>query len=54
MGMSASPHLPTCCVFISSPLQKSSYEPVFSHGVRVSPLGTAATVWPTVPAPDDR
>jgi hypothetical protein len=22
-------------------------------GVRLSPLGTAATVWPTVPAPDD-
>jgi hypothetical protein len=26
----------------------------FSHGVRLSPLGTAATVWPIVPAPDDR
>jgi hypothetical protein len=26
----------------------------FSHGVRLSPLGSAATVWPTVPAPDDR
>jgi hypothetical protein len=25
----------------------------FSHGVRLSPLGTAATVWPIVPAPDD-
>jgi hypothetical protein len=25
----------------------------FSHGVRLSPLATAATVWPTVPAPDD-
>jgi hypothetical protein len=24
-----------------------------SHGVRLSPLGTAATVWPIVPAPDD-
>jgi hypothetical protein len=26
----------------------------FSHGVRLSPLGTAAIVWPVVPAPDDR
>jgi hypothetical protein len=26
----------------------------FSHRMRVSPLGTAATVWPIVPAPDDR
>jgi hypothetical protein len=26
----------------------------FSHGVRLSPLGTAATVWPIVPDPDDR
>jgi hypothetical protein len=26
----------------------------FSHGVRLIPLGTAATVWPMVPAPDDR
>jgi hypothetical protein len=26
----------------------------FSHGVRVNPFGTAATVWPDVPAPDDR
>jgi hypothetical protein len=25
----------------------------FPHGVRLSPLGTAATVWPIVPAPDD-
>jgi hypothetical protein len=25
-----------------------------SHGMRLSPLGTAATVWPIVPAPDDR
>jgi hypothetical protein len=25
----------------------------FSHGVRLSPLVTAATVWPLVPAPDD-
>jgi hypothetical protein len=23
-------------------------------GVRLSPLGTAATTWPIVPAPDDR
>jgi hypothetical protein len=23
------------------------------HGVRLSPLGTAATVWPVVPTPDD-
>jgi hypothetical protein len=27
---------------------------LFSHGVRLSPLGIAATVWPFVPAPDDR
>jgi hypothetical protein len=26
---------------------------LLSHGVRLSPLGTAATVWPGVPAPDD-
>jgi hypothetical protein len=25
----------------------------FSHGVRLSPLGTAVTVWPIVPDPDD-
>jgi hypothetical protein len=25
----------------------------FSHGLRLSPLGTAATVWPIVPAPDE-
>jgi hypothetical protein len=25
----------------------------FSHGVRLSPLGTAATIWPIVPTPDD-
>jgi hypothetical protein len=25
----------------------------FSHGVRMSPRGTAATVWTIVPAPDD-
>jgi hypothetical protein len=30
------------------------HENVFSsHGVRLSPLGTAATVWTIVPAPDD-
>jgi hypothetical protein len=23
-------------------------------GVRLSPLGTSATIWPIVPAPDDR
>jgi hypothetical protein len=27
---------------------------MYSHGVRLSPLGTAATVWPIVSAPDDR
>jgi hypothetical protein len=32
----------------------SNYVFYFSHGVRLSPLGTAATVWPIVPAPDDR
>jgi hypothetical protein len=26
----------------------------FSHGVRLSPLGTAGTDYPIVPAPDDR
>jgi hypothetical protein len=26
----------------------------FSHGVRLSPLGTAATLWPILPASDDR
>jgi hypothetical protein len=26
---------------------------LFSHGVRLSPLGSAATDWPIVPAPDD-
>jgi hypothetical protein len=26
----------------------------FSHGVRLSPLHTAATIWPIVPGPDDR
>jgi hypothetical protein len=26
----------------------------FCHGVRLSPLGTSATVWPVVPAPDYR
>jgi hypothetical protein len=32
---------------------RTSYLNYFSHGVRLSPLGTAATVWPIVPAPDD-
>jgi hypothetical protein len=27
---------------------------LLSRGVRLSPLGTVATVWPTVPAPDGR
>jgi hypothetical protein len=27
---------------------------IFSHGMRLSPLGTAATVWLIVPAPDVR
>jgi hypothetical protein len=31
----------------------SSFFLLFSHGVRLSPLGTAATVWPIVPATDD-
>jgi hypothetical protein len=26
----------------------------YFHGVRLSPLGTTATVWPIVAAPDDR
>jgi hypothetical protein len=25
----------------------------FSHGMRLDPFGTAATVWPIVPAPDN-
>jgi hypothetical protein len=25
----------------------------FSHGVRLSPIGTAVSVWPAVPAPDN-
>jgi hypothetical protein len=25
---------------------------IISHGVRLSPLGTEATVWPIVPSPD--
>jgi hypothetical protein len=36
-----------CSFFTTSPT-------VLSPGVRLSPLGTAATVSPTVPAPDDR
>jgi hypothetical protein len=24
------------------------------HGVRLGPLGTAATIWPIAPAPDER
>jgi hypothetical protein len=31
-----------------------SLPPPPPHGVRLSPLGTAATVWPIVPAPNDR
>jgi hypothetical protein len=31
-----------------------SFHYYYSHGVRLSPLGTAATVWPIIPAPDDR
>jgi hypothetical protein len=27
---------------------------LFSYGVRLSPLGTVATVWPIVPALEDR
>jgi hypothetical protein len=34
--------------------QESHQPPFFSRGVRLGPFGTAATVWPTVPAPDDR
>jgi hypothetical protein len=37
-----------CC------LSTASYISFLSHGVRLSPLGTSAIVWPTVPAPDDR
>jgi hypothetical protein len=34
-------------------LDKLVQSGVFSHGVRLSPLGTTATVWPIVPDPDD-
>jgi hypothetical protein len=27
---------------------------LFSHEMKLSPLGTAATDWPIVPVPDDR
>jgi hypothetical protein len=45
-------HVNLICVFLC-PLQwpRGLF---FSHGVRLSPLGTAATVWPTVRVPDDR
>jgi hypothetical protein len=43
------------------PDQSNPYHPIlnncllfFSLGVRLSPLVTAVTVWPIVPAPDDR
>jgi hypothetical protein len=32
----------------------SSFFLISWGGVRMSPLGTSATIWPTVPAPDDR
>jgi hypothetical protein len=32
----------------------SLFSLVSSGGVRLSPLGTSATKWPTVPAPNDR
>jgi hypothetical protein len=38
--------------YVSVPANGRAY--FFSHGVRLSPLGTAATVWPILPAPDDR
>jgi hypothetical protein len=31
-----------------------SFSLVSWGGVRLSPLGTSATIWPIVPAPDDR
>jgi hypothetical protein len=34
-------------------LEKATSYCYFSHRVRLSPLGTAAAIWPTVPAPDD-
>jgi hypothetical protein len=38
--------------------QAPSYTRAIYHyslcGVRLGPLGTPATIWPTVPAPDDR
>jgi hypothetical protein len=37
-------------IFLRTSAQVSFF---FSHGLRLSPLGTAATVWPNVPAPDD-
>jgi hypothetical protein len=39
------------------PLERAiiiSFISYFSPGVRLSPFGTAATIWPIVPAPDDR
>jgi hypothetical protein len=35
-------------------VQNLHYYYYYSRGVRLCPLGTAATVWPIVPAPDDR
>jgi hypothetical protein len=40
-----------CHVILLSRCTTSCY---ISHGVRLSPLGTAATFWPIVPALDDR
>jgi hypothetical protein len=39
-----------CDLFTGSP----SHVPVSYGGGRLSPLGTSATVWPIVPAMDDR
>jgi hypothetical protein len=40
--------------FIHDTTLVNRYVFYFSDGVKLSPLGTAATVWPIVPAPNDR
>jgi hypothetical protein len=39
--------------YLSDPLSPPSSHSL-CHVLRLSPVGTAATVWPTVPAPDGR
>jgi hypothetical protein len=41
-------------VLLPPPLkQNCAPSPSFLSGVRPSPLGTSATIWPTAPAPHD-